>query len=382
MFKVHILDSRKIIKYAKIIGVCILIMIIFSIVSGGKKEKGVITVPAHSFIEASVVGTRYMNESDDFQLDTNISLVNNILGMELDIESGIVANANIDDLGEATDESTDTSGTPNTGSDSIATYTDIENMGPANTEVQGDRNVKANYTNTYGNVQVNNRTEYPLTEEMLKPNPEIPNKKNVFIFHTHTSESYTPTEQMQYTMTGNYRTTDLNYTVSRVGDELTNELKKRGFTVSHSKTSHDYPAYSGSYDRSFTTIQNELKNKNTSIVIDLHRDALGDGKSYGPTVEINGERVAQLMFVIGTDGAGLKHDNWVQNMKFAVKVQQKANELYPGLFRPISLSTSRYNQQLTQNATIVEVGATANTLEESMGSMKYLAEVLKLVTQD
>ena len=35
-----------------------------------------------------------------------------------------------------------------------------------------------------------------------------------------------------------------------------------------------------------------------------------------------------------------KHKNWQENLKFAVKVQEKANELYPGLFKPIILRNS------------------------------------------
>lgn len=50
-------------------------------------------------------------------------------------------------------------------------------------------------------------------------------------------------------MTGNYRTTDLNYSVARVGTELTKNLQNKGFTVEHNTTYHDYPAYSGSYAR-------------------------------------------------------------------------------------------------------------------------------------
>ena len=88
-----------------------------------------------------------------------------------------------------------------------------------------------------------------------------------------------------------------------------------------------------------------------------------------------------MMFVIGTDGGGLQHLNWRQNLKFAVKVQQKADELYPGLFRPIIVRNSRYNQHLTKAATIIEVGATGNTLEQCMVSMKYLARVLNEVNQ-
>ena len=69
-------------------------------------------------------------------------------------------------------------------------------------------------------------------------------------------------------------------------------------------------------------------NKSTQLVIDLHRDAIGSSSNFAPTVEINGEKVAQLMFVIGTNEGGGKHPNWKNNLKFAVKVQEKANELY------------------------------------------------------
>ena len=82
------------------------------------------------------------------------------------------------------------------------------------------------------------------------------------------------------------------------------------------------------------------------------------------------------MFVIGTDGGGLYHPNWQQNLKFAVAVQQVANEKYPGLFRPIIVRDSRYNQHLAKAATIIEVGATGNTLEQCIGSMKYFSDVL------
>ena len=93
-------------------------------------------------------------------------------------------------------------------------------------------------------------------------------------------------------------------------------------------------------------------------------------------MKIGDEYVSQLMFVIGTDGSGLEHNNWVQNLRFAIKVQEKANAMYPGLFKPIIIRNSRYNQHLAKAASIIEVGATGNTLEQSNNSMKYLAKVL------
>ena len=210
---------------------------------------------------------------------------------------------------------------------------------------------------------------------MLVPDVEV-NKSNIVIFHTHTCESYTATEQNPYTPTGTYRTTDLNYTVARVGDELTNYLTQYGYNVVHDKTYHDYPAYSGSYNRSLETVQNILAQNPSDIVIDLHRDAIGSNSNYAPTVRIGEDYAAQLMFVIGTNGGGLWHPNWNQNLKFAIKIQEKAEEMYPGLFKPIILRNSRYNQHLAKEASIIEVGATGNTLEQCMTSMKYLAEVM------
>ena len=241
-----------------------------------------------------------------------------------------------------------------------------------------ENSVPNKYTNTYDTVQIKNGTDYNLTEEMLKPDIDVNNKK-IIIFHTHTCESYTPTQEYNYEQTGTYRTTDLNYNVTRVGTELERQLKAYNYDVIHDTTYHDYPAYTGSYDRSLNTVRNILANNNDAdVIFDIHRDAIAN-YSYAPTVKIGEEYAAQLMFVIGTDGGGLDHPNWNQNLKFAIKIQQEANKLYPGLFKPIILRNSRYNQHLAKGASIIEVGATGNTMEQCLVSMKYLAKVISEV---
>lgn len=232
----------------------------------------------------------------------------------------------------------------------------------------------------YGNVKIKNETDYVLTEDMLKPDITIENK-NIVIFHTHSCESYTPSEKYQYNETGNYRTTDLNYTVVRVGTELEEQLKQYNYNVIHSKDYHDYPSYNGSYTRSLKTVENILKDNPSDIIIDLHRDAVGARSDYAPTVKIGDEEAAQIMFVIGTNAGGLWHPNWNQNLKFAVKVQEKAEEMYPGLFKPIMLTKSRYNQHTGKYANIIEVGATGNTLDQCLNSMKYLAKVMDEISK-
>lgn len=251
----------------------------------------------------------------------------------------------------------------------------------ATTESVSERNIAENYNITYNNVKIRNQSDYELTEDIFSQDDmQLTNTKKILIYHTHTCESYTPSEKYNYTMTGNYRTTDNNYNVVRLGEELSNYLKQKGFEVVHDSSYHDYPSYNGSYERSLETVEGILNNQpDIQIVIDLHRDAVGDGSSYGPTVKINGESVAQLMLVIGTDGGGLEHPNWKQNVKTGIKVQSKANEIYPGLFRPMIIRNSRYNQHVAPGACIIEVGATGNTLDECLLSMQCLANVLEEV---
>lgn len=306
----------------------------------------------------------------EFATTTRNSSVKRLLGVELPL---------LDSLEDVEDYTTP----PPEEVDGISTSTSPE-VDLAKTDVQTqeikENNITATYTNDASGVKIKNQSKCELTQEILTPDFELTNKKDLILFHTHTCESYTPTPDYNYEMTGTYRTTDLNYSVSRVGDELETQLTSYGFSVTHDKTLHDYPAYSGSYNRSYETVNRLLQtNSTTQMVIDLHRDAIGSNNNYAPCVKIGEETVAQLMFVIGTNGGGLEHPNWQQNLKFAIKIQQKANELYPGLFRPIVLRDSRYNQQLTSAATIIEVGATGNTMEQCLLSMKYLAKIINEV---
>ena len=246
------------------------------------------------------------------------------------------------------------------------------------TEVQ-ESIVEEKYTQELQTVKIKNTSGYEITDEMLQEaeNNNYTYSRNVLIYHTHTCESYTSEPGYEYEPSGNYRTTDLNFSVSRVGDELEKNLRELKFNVIHDKTYHDFPAYSGSYTRSYETVENIVnQNEGYDIIFDIHRDAVGSDGAYAPTVKVGEEYAAQLMFVVGTDAGGLEHSNWKQNLSFAVKVQKKANELYPGLFKPIMVSDSRFNQNLGAGACIIEAGATGNTLQQAINSMKYLSIVL------
>ena len=56
-----------------------------------------------------------------------------------------------------------------------------------------------------------------------------------------------------------------------------------------------------------------------------------------------------------------------------------ANKIYPGLFRPMIIRDSVYNQDLMANSFLIEVGATGNTIEEAKLSTRCLANLLNIM---
>ena len=379
MIKVSVVSTKDIWKYIIKIGVIVAaLFIILKIYNYSKKNfetKTINTTQCISYITEEITEMGELKKPNIFEIKPQ-SMLESEFRM-----STTVSSRNITSVDEE-DENQDNVGNINT-TNNIDDSVNQENIDTSNiTEVSTDiqtETVASKYKNTYNyeknGIKIKNETSYDLANMNLSTNITV-NSKNILIFHTHTCESYTQTDANKYESTGNYRTTDLNHNVVRVGDELQKYLTSYGYNVIHNKTFHDYPAYTGSYGRSLKTVSCILsQNKDTDVVIDLHRDAIGDD-SYAPKVKIGDEYAAQIMFVIGTNGSGLAHDNWQQNLQFAMKVQQKANELYPGLFKPILLRNARYNQHLSKAANIIEIGATGNTLEECETSAKYLAKVL------
>ncbi len=64
------------------------------------------------------------------------------------------------------------------------------------TEEVKENNIEAKYTTSYKDVKINNQSKYDITEDMLVPDAKITNKKDILIYHTHTCESYTPSERI------------------------------------------------------------------------------------------------------------------------------------------------------------------------------------------
>ncbi|MDE6455094.1 MAG: stage II sporulation protein P, partial [Dysosmobacter sp.] len=257
-----------------------------------------------------------------------------------------------------------------------------DNGVPAKTLIPTD---PSGYT-VCGRVYISNSTDHELSvPELKKPFAAAlgEGEPQVLILHTHGSEAYTPVPGSSIVWSGDYRTTDYRCNVVKVGDEMAEVLGEAGVSVLHDRTLYDYPSYTGAYDRALAAIQKYLeKYPSIRFVLDVHRDAIedGQGNQYKVVSEIEGVGTpAQMSLVMGSDGSGLEHPDWLENLRFAAAVQQDILDHYPTLMRPVLLRNSRYNQHATAGALLLEVGAAGNSPEEAALVGRLFAERLAAV---
>ena len=231
-----------------------------------------------------------------------------------------------------------------------------------------------------GGIYVYNRTEEELDASLLQEGAvDVPlgEGPQILIVHTHGSEAYSMTDGDTYEESDPYRTTDCSHNVVRVGEEMATVFRAYGFQVVHDTTLCDYPAYNGAYDRSKAVVEQWLAQYPTiKVVLDVHRDALvgSGGEIYKMVTTEAGQKVAQVMMVLGTDASGADHPRWKDNLAFALRLQKNLIRGYTSLARPTVLRRGRYNQHLSPGAILVEVGGHGNTLSEAIAGGRLWAD--------
>ena len=211
----------------------------------------------------------------------------------------------------------------------------------------------------------------PLSWDLQQTEP------SVLILHSHATESYVNLEDYKETVP--YRTLDENYNMVSIGDVLGYWLESAGIGVVHDKNLHDSPSYSAAYENSRQSAKKYLQQyPSIRLILDLHRDSVEDssGNQVRYTLETADGTAARLMLVVGTDAGGLTHTKWSENMSLAVKLQAQLEKANPGICRPISFRTQRFNQDLSTGALLLEMGSAGNTRDEVLRATKLLADAI------
>ena len=192
-------------------------------------------------------------------------------------------------------------------------------------------------------------------------------KKRVFIYHTHWYESFLP----------HLKTDDINQAqhpeenITKVGKQFGKELEAVGIGAEVSDKSYDYVDRGQFYEESGKTVVEAMSNnEDLMYFFDIHRDSQRLEKTL---VEIDGEEYARVLFVIGKS-----NKNYDQNYKLAKKFHDQLQEMYPGLSRGIYSPKGEgvngvYNQDISPQALLIEIGGVDNDFEQLNRTSKALA---------
>jgi stage II sporulation protein P len=231
--------------------------------------------------------------------------------------------------------------------------------------------------------------ERKATLEDVPPDPPVKGEKDkevspklttegrnvVFIYHTHNRESWLPHVEGATSPNEAFHP-EVNITL--VGKRLSEELEKRGIgtyvdtTDIAQKLKEVNKPFSFSYHKSRQVVKEALaQQKDVTLMFDLHRDSQGKEKT---TVKINGKSYARTFFVIGG-----RNKSYEKNQQFAEKLHKMLEKAYPGLSRGVYLKdggNGEYNQSLSENNLLVEIGGVENNIEESYRTASALADVI------
>ncbi|MGE5454929.1 MAG: stage II sporulation protein P [Methylocystaceae bacterium] len=198
----------------------------------------------------------------------------------------------------------------------------------------------------------------PLASLSLTQTAMAADDIHVVIYHTHTDESYQPTDKVS-TQRG-------NGSIMKVGTSLTNSLRENGISVYHSFVRHD-PHDINAYHRSRKTVFQLLKQQPDAI-LDIHRDSSPAKYFYS---EVNSVPIAKVMLVIGR-----QNTHMATNLKFAKEVNAMGKKMYPGLIQGIFMAHGNYNQDLYPTALLIEIGTDTLPREMAENSASVMSDVI------
>lgn len=219
------------------------------------------------------------------------------------------------------------------------------------------------------------REAVPEEKEEVKELPQN-DQKVVFLYSSHNRESFLPHLPDE---TDPNRAYHKKINITKVSERLARRLEERGIGTYVDKT--DIMAilqekgwkYGSSYRASRPVVVAALK-KHTDLqyLFDIHRDSLPYKKT---TVYIDDVAYGAILFVVGAE-----HKHYEKNLKLATQLHKRLEEKYPGLSKGVVTkegpnANGVYNQDLSENALLLEIGGYDNHLEEIYRSVDAFAEI-------
>lgn len=193
----------------------------------------------------------------------------------------------------------------------------------------------------------------------------------VYIYNTHQTEGY------QKTNTASYNITPSVLMASYIMRESLNDLGIPSMVETNDITELlriNNWKYSYSYAASKILVKDAMdKNESLKYFIDLHRDA---SPYEVTTTKMEEKSYARILFVVGKD-----HENYEENLKLATSLNEALKKINPALTRGISVKGGKgvngiYNQDLSPNSLLIELGGQYNTITEINNTIPILTQIL------
>ena len=213
-----------------------------------------------------------------------------------------------------------------------------------------------------------------ITKHINDPTNDVIDNPIVYIYNSHQLENYDSSNYEPYNITPNVMMASYllkeklnNYNIPTIVEEgnINEFIKINNWDYNYSYIASRY-------------FIEEAKRKYPSIkyFIDIHRDSVT--KEYSTAI-INDMSYAKVLFVVGLD-----HDNYKGNLDFANNVNSRLiNGISKGIIKKSGPNVNGiYNQDISSNALLIEVGGYQNKIDEVYNTIDVLANTLKEVINE
>ena len=197
------------------------------------------------------------------------------------------------------------------------------------------------------------------------------NKVDIYLYSSHASEAYSTKYLEEYNILP-----DIIMASKMFKEKLENigikTVVEEGDILSYMKENN--LNHAGSYIASRHFLEIAMKKyPTTKLYIDLHRDATSYNTSH--TI-IDNKDCAKILFVIG-----LENENYEKNLKVVTEINNIIVKKYPTLTRGIMKKEGAgvngvYNQDLSQNVILIELGGNENNIDEINNTLDILSSVI------
>ena len=216
------------------------------------------------------------------------------------------------------------------------------------------------------NTHLDNK-RYNNSLDLVKTNDNIKNPI-IYIYNTHQTEAYDIKFNEAYNIS--YTTWTASYILRDYLSEHNINAIVENNSVSNYLNNNNLK-YNKSYDVSRIFINNRLgEYPSIKYLIDLHRDSLGRDKT---TINIDNINYAKIKFVVGLDNKAYE-----KNLELALRLSDSLGSISSGVIKKGGKGVNGvYNQDISPNMILIEVGGVENNIEEVSMSLKVLSNILE-----